>query len=150
MPTDTLPPHLTEKLHQRAAGSPSATNLWSGALTRLHKCTLAHPKEDLFAREARNPRHLEDLAAFLGSGEVANRRADQLLRCADESDHAVGDWLEALSVFRQWLRQRGDRTPMEGALGYLECCDASVNSAPGLTDLPGTVQTMLETYGFDG
>lgn len=73
-----------------------------------------------------------------------------LIHCADESVHPLADWLEALSIFRQWLRLNGRHTQIESALGYLECCDASVYSAPGLTNLPATVQTMLETYSYDG
>jgi hypothetical protein len=150
MPTATLPAHLSDILNLRAGGSPSATQLWTTAISHLHASKLASEKETLFAKEARLPRHLEDLAAFLGKGERTNAKADQLIHCADESIHPLADWLEALSVFRHWLRRSGRHTQIESALGYLECCDASVDSAPGLTDLPATVQTMLETYGYDG
>lgn len=69
----------------------------------------------------------------------------------DDSAHDLSEWVSALAVFDNWLREHQRHPqPLNMLLPYLACSAQSQASLPLQLPLPHVVADMLEAYGYDG
>ncbi|HRX54207.1 MAG: hypothetical protein R3F31_26635 [Verrucomicrobiales bacterium] len=74
----------------------------------------------------------------------------EFLAKVDESRYSMEDWGEALAAFHAWLQKCNIRQrPLGSMLGYVECCNLTLNAAIPTPDLSQLVVGMLDQYGFD-
>lgn len=68
----------------------------------------------------------------------------------NHSPYALGDWVEAIEYFYDWLEQNQRQVAFKVMLPFLGCC---VESLQGLADKPplsDLLTDMLDEYGFEG
>lgn len=68
----------------------------------------------------------------------------------NDSPYDLGEWVEALEYFYDWLEQHQRRGAFQTMLGFLGC---SVESLPSLAEKPplkDLAADMLDEYGFQG
>ena len=128
---------------------------WVEALERFAGNTsIATSDAQILAEKCRRPDQLRLLADLFRSTsrerETPQERVRLFLSIVDESPLSLGDWIEGLHVFYQWLNASGRDTSFGMALGFIQCCADATGESPGLTDLSAVVEEMLKTYGFDG
>lgn len=68
----------------------------------------------------------------------------------DESPYGLGEWIEAVEYFYNWLGQKQRCAGLRCMLGYLHCCVEAAGSGPERLPLKDVLTDMLETYGFQG
>ncbi|MBC2594361.1 hypothetical protein H5P28_08835 [Ruficoccus amylovorans] len=74
----------------------------------------------------------------------------RLAEQVNDSPYDLGEWVEALEYFYDWLEQNQRTGAFSTMLGYLGC---SVESLPSLAEKPplrDLVSDMLDEYGFQG
>lgn len=143
------PPELIEALsNERSRGTASLLLSWKQSLAALPPL----PPEILrsLAMALPSPASARHLARCL-SRELEPRRAvDELLQAVDESEEDLEDWLSGFSVFANFVEGTAHRPGLREAIGYLHCCEAVIESGPRYANFAQTVETMLETYGYEG
>jgi hypothetical protein len=74
----------------------------------------------------------------------------RLAEQVNDSPYDLGEWVEALEYFYDWLEQNQRTGAFKTILGFLGC---SVESLPSLADKPplrDLAADMLDEYGFQG
>ncbi len=107
--------------------------------------------------------HLRSLAKALPSPSAAHQFARFTAREPDpagavrsflddvaESGETLEEWLAALATLAAFLDQTEHRPGLIAAAGYLHCCASLIDSGPRYATFAGTVQSMLELYGYQG
>ena len=139
---------LEDLANERANGSPSQKIAWTTALQSLP--TLSPEKLCLLGKEMASPELARILGRFLGRESDPETALDQFFREVDESEEPLEEWFKALEVLSYFLESTPHRPSLGQALGYLHCSVAMAHTGSSFTTFPLTVETMLETYGFDG
>lgn len=69
----------------------------------------------------------------------------------DDSAHDLREWINALTVFDDWLRENNrPPQPLTMLLPYLSCSAEAQTSSPMPLPLPHILADMLELYGYEG
>lgn len=132
---------------ERSGGMVSLQLAWSAALNKLSSAKILDVNAELIAQGCRAPRDVELITTMIGSGSGA----DELLsKIADESAYSLEDILNGLIALCRFLDRDRRQTSMKVAVGYIRCCEDSVDSYSGLTTLAEVVEQMLEEHGFEG
>jgi len=75
---------------------------------------------------------------------------DRFFEEVDQSDYALGDWVEAMAEFDRWLEERGvEERPFPAMLGYVHCCTLTNSPQVSLPILKVIVNQSLTDFGFD-
>ena len=72
-----------------------------------------------------------------------------LLEEVDASRFSLRQWVEGMVVLGHWLDARRQRASLVDQIGYVSCASAAAGAGASLSSLPGLVEDMLETYGFE-
>ncbi len=76
--------------------------------------------------------------------------SERLIELSNESPFSLGDWIDAIDFFYQWLNQRKRKTDFLIMLEYLQCCVASPEAQEGGQSFTSLVEDMLTVCGYDG
>ncbi len=86
---------------------------------------------------------------FIKSNASGEQVTEMFLNLVNQSPFAIGDWIDSINYFHQWLisnRKKIDFVPM---LQYLECCVASPDAKKGRHTLLALVEDMLAVHGYE-
>ncbi len=75
---------------------------------------------------------------------------DQFFYVVDRSDFNLFSWLEAITIFSNWLDKNNRKSPFPKMLGYLQCCEDSPENKDVTHVFVDLVNDMLEKHGFEG
>lgn len=75
---------------------------------------------------------------------------DQFFKVVNHSDFALFDWLEAVTLFQNWLNSENRKTPFLKMLGYLQCCEDSPENKDIQKKFTELVQEMIDEHGYIG
>ncbi len=75
---------------------------------------------------------------------------DLLAESVDESPYSLGEWVESIEYFYDWLGQNQRHANFQSLLGFLHCCVQAAGSGPERLPLKDLLVEMLDTYGFQG
>ncbi|MDD4973414.1 MAG: hypothetical protein PHY93_03640 [Bacteriovorax sp.] len=75
---------------------------------------------------------------------------EQFFYVVDRSDFNLFDWLEAITLFQNWLFENQRKTPFPKMLGYLQCCEDSPENKDINRKFIELIQEMLDQHGFIG
>jgi hypothetical protein len=143
------PSDVIEKLAlERAQGAESLRLSWLQALNTLPDL----PAETLekIAAALPSPGTARHLGLFLSRETDPAAALEQFLAEIDDSCESLNDWFAAFEVFANYLRGTAHRPALSDAAGYLHCCEEVIDSGARFETFPMAVQTMLETYGYEG
>lgn len=142
-------PELIESLATaRSKGSPSFYISWKQSIATLPP--MAEERLLKIVSALPSPASARQLALYL-SREKSPRAALQALEeMVDESEEDLASWLTAFTTFADHIDGSLHRPTLREALGYLDCCQAVVSSGRRYEDFPQTVESLLDTYGYDG
>lgn len=143
-------------IQKKSAGDVNLANLWQQSLA--------------FARASLsitvlNDQQLTTIAMNSATVDDFNLIAKSLYQCSkthpdpgrgvkdffqhvDDSDYSIEDWIKAIAIFHQWLKQEKLKSDFLTMLGYLACCSVSPENKTHKRDLCGLLQEMLDQYGF--
>lgn len=99
--------------------------------------------------------HVPDLAAGRRLLGILGRAGDPAVQmrefqfAVEQSEQSLASWLSALDVLARKLQSTPHRPDLRRLRGYLECCSSIIESGPRYSDLPMTVDTLFELFGFD-
>jgi hypothetical protein len=142
-------PDTIDKLAREKAGGAESLRLsWLQALQLLPDLPLECL--ETLARALPAPDTARQLAIFLARDPDPETVVSEFLADVDESGESLKDWLEAFGVFANFIKGTAHRPGFASAAGYLHCCEAVVASGSRYETFPMAVQTMLETYGYEG
>lgn len=133
---------------QRANGSESLRLAWEQALATLPP--MQESQLEAIARAAPSPLSARQLAGFLSREQAPAQAVGRFFDEVAESEEPLEEWLKALSVLAGGLRSTAHRPDLRMAMGYLHCCEAVAHTGARYETFPMTVETMLETYGYEG
>ena len=68
----------------------------------------------------------------------------------DSSHYTMTDWIDAISLFEDWLSKKGRKTTWDMMLGYLACCTESPENKDIKHEFLEILSDMLEEHGFEG
>lgn len=140
---------LIEKLAwSRSKGTASLHLSWTQALTAFPE--LPGSKLETIAKALPSPTSAREFAVFLSREDDPAKALDSFLADIDESESFLEEWLEAFEVLSTHLRGTAHRPTLTHAAGYLHCCEAVIDTGARYETFPMAVQTMLETYGYEG
>jgi len=108
--------------------------------SRLERIVLALP----------SPASARQLSLYLSREQNPAAALDELEDAAEDSGEDLRSWLQAFTTFAGFIDGTTHRPTLTQALGYLDCCQAVVESGKRYEDFPQTVETLLSTYGYDG
>lgn len=75
---------------------------------------------------------------------------DQFFSVVDRSQFNLSSWLNAITLFQQYLEEHNQKTPFPKMLGYLQCCEESPENKDIDLNFIDLVQDMLTLHGFIG
>ena len=75
---------------------------------------------------------------------------DQFFYVVDRSEFNLFDWLEAFTLFYNWLETNQRKTALPKMLGYLQCCEDSPENKDINRKFIELIEEMLEQHGFVG
>lgn len=131
----------------KSAASPSLELRWKDSLTRC--AHLPQQALDTVIEACQSPDTLRHLAQLLlRESDPAAALAD-FLRCVNDSDDTLEDWLESIATISRQTAGAYPQTRLSGAMGYVHCASFTVNSGERFASLPQATATMLETYGYE-
>ena len=133
---------------QQANGSESLRIAWEQALATLPP--IQETQLESIARAAPSPLVARQLAAFLSREASPGQALERFFAEVAESEEPLEEWLAALSVLAGGIRSTAHRPDLHMAMGYLHCCEAVAHTGARYETFPMTVETMLETYGYEG
>jgi hypothetical protein len=143
------PPEIIDRLaKERAKGAASLLISWQQALAMLPPLPATQLRRIALACES--PAATRQLARFLARESDPQAAIQALLETVDASDESLASWLSALATFADFLDGTPQRPPLRQALGYLHCCEVMIQSGPRYESFAATVQTLLNTYGYEG
>jgi hypothetical protein len=143
------PPELIEALsRQRSCRTASLFLSWKQALATLPP--LSPDNLQKIATALPSPASARQLARFLSRENEPGQAVDGLLRAVDESEEDLEAWLSGFSVFAGFIDGTAHRPGLHEAIGYLHCCEAMIESGTRYATFAHTVETMLDTYGYEG
>lgn len=150
--------HDLEGLAKRQAEICDGTEqAWYAALTECVECNecLKLSQDDflLLLEYVKTPTSLAHFFRFwcdqcMGSDESTRFLFSKLIEHVDESAFSLSEWLDAISVFYQWLKRKNAKTDFIEALGYIECCCEQSQGDLSHASLPASVDHSLESFGF--
>lgn len=82
-------------------------------------------------------------------GELPGSAGEAFLHAVDESAFPLGQWVEALALFRSWLAHQGLELPAPDRIAYVGCAAESGGSATAFTSLSELVRDFLEANGCE-
>ncbi|NDV60882.1 hypothetical protein G0Q06_00280 [Puniceicoccales bacterium CK1056] len=143
------PSDLIEKFAlKKAHGAESLRISWLQALAALPDLPRGVLERVVVALPS--PGATRQLALFLSREPDEAAALEGFLSDIDESGESLNDWLAAFEVFADHLRGTAHRPSLTDAAGYLHCCEEAIDSGSRYETFPMAVQTMLETYGYEG
>jgi hypothetical protein len=108
---------------------------------------------EYIALASRTPEQFAVMARLIYQYIKSNASGEQIteiiLTLVNQSPFALGDWIDSVHYFYQWLlahRKKIDFVPM---LQYLECCVASPDAKKGRHTLLALVEDMLAVHGYE-
>ena len=75
---------------------------------------------------------------------------DLFFKVVDHSNFSLGEWLNAITFFQEWLAKEHRTTPFQKMLGYLQCCEDSPENKDIEHRFLDLVDDMIKTHGFVG
>lgn len=88
-------------------------------------------------------RHLKSSPNHKDNGEL-------LFLLIDKTQYSVRDWIEAILLFHNWLRDNQRETEFKTLIGYIECSTLSPENKILKYELKELVEKMLNEFGFVG
>ena len=98
-----------------------------------------------FASDFSSPEKLLEFAQLIDGPEQMKR----LLQAVDESIHPLREWIAALDLIDNWLKQNDRKASTEKRIGYLACCSESVSNFSPSPKLPEVAHEMLVAHGLE-
>lgn len=131
------------------ANKPTEAEAWRNALeTAWLRIGSAFPGADAFIRLAECfPTHEKWLDFAHGMKNESQMK--DFLKAVDASDHPPEEWISALHLVENWLKQNNRETSMEHRIGYLACCSEATSSSHPRSDLSEVANEMLTAHGLD-
>lgn len=143
------PPDLINRIaRERSRGAESLRLSWLQALNTMPD--LPEACLERVSGALPSPAAARALALFLSREPDPADSIERFLSGIEESGESLEEWLAAFDVFAHWLRGTAHRPSLTDAAGYLHCCEAVIDSGVRYETFPMAVQTMLETYGYEG
>lgn len=139
---------MNKLAREKAQGAESLRLSWQQALALFPELPV-HALESL-TRSLASPITARQLALFLARDPDPAAVVLEFLAEVDESGESLKDWLAAFGVFADFIKGTAHHPSFSSAKGYLHCCESLVASGPRYESFPLAVQTMLETYGYEG
>lgn len=139
---------INKLAREKAHGAESLRLSWQQALALFPEL----PDETIepLTRALGSPITARQLALFLARDPDPADVVREFLAEVDESGEFLQDWLAAFAVFADFIKGTAHHPSFSAARGYLHCCESLVASGPRYQTFPIAVQTMLETYGYEG
>ena len=98
-----------------------------------------------FARDFSSPEKFLEFAQLIDGSEQMKR----LFQAVDESIHPLREWISALGLIYNWLKQNDRKASTEKRIGYLACCSESVSNFSPSPKLPDVADEMLAVHGLE-
>jgi hypothetical protein len=73
-----------------------------------------------------------------------------LLQEVDQSPYSMGDWIDTIDRFHNWLSDRERKVDFLAMLNYLDCCAASSEATEGGQKFSEVLDFMLQVFGYFG
>lgn len=133
---------------ERSKGAASLRLSWMHALEGMPDIKTDWIKQ--IGLSCPGPKALRQFSQFLARESDATTALETFFKEVDESEESLEDWMEAFAVLANGLEATRYRPTLLMALGYLHCCEAVAHTGAQYETFPMTVETMLETYGYEG
>lgn len=132
----------------RAHGSISLRMAWTHALADVPASS--HHQLATLAAAFPSPTATRQFARLASREPDPPRAVTTFLHDVTESGQNLEDWLAALAILTTFLERTDRRPGLSAAAGYLHCCASLIESGPQYETFAGTVESMLELYGYNG
>ena len=98
-----------------------------------------------FASDFSSPEKLMEFAQLIDGPE----QMKHLLQAVDESIHPLREWIAALGLIDNWLKQNDRKASTEKRIGYLACCSESVSNFSPSPKLSEVADEMLAVHALE-
>jgi len=101
---------------------------------------------------AYSPEVIKNFASLVDRFDLENpsqRGFDKVAELMDESGFSLSDWLEALSIFQNWLIHSQQTSAVSEIFSYIHCCAVSPEGKSGATSLSHLVGSALSEHGME-
>jgi hypothetical protein len=144
--------------HSKGSANPTEYHRWKESLSfarsSLSVAVLSDDRLLKLAHASVCIEHFNTLARYLYQSAKAQPDSglgtQAFFDAVDESRYSLQDWIEAIHLFDQWLKNQKLQSNFMVMLGYLRCsAESTLNDGLKLT-LATILSEMLQTHGFEG
>ena len=140
---------------ERATATGRPADDWRRAIESARQSLRAVDDATLFAlaRASATPERFTTVARLIYARARVNPGGDAiaraLLESANASSFSLGEWIDAIDFFHDWLARRGRKIDLLPMVKYLECCTAAPDGKDGRQTLERLAKDMLDTFGYE-
>jgi hypothetical protein len=143
--------------HSRSSSNPTEYQRWRESIlfarTSLSVAVLSDEQLLKLSSAASNVLAFNVLAKYLyqstKSHPDSGKGVAEFFLAVDQSDYSLEEWIDAVFVFDEWLKEKQLQGSWLTMLGYLRCASESPENKSLKLPLSVYLEEMLETHGFD-